>query len=408
MQDDYHERLGYLYGRLNYEWLGMPRSSGQLRLGRMRRLLKRMGDPHLGLRIIHVAGTKGKGSTSAMIAAALAASGVRTGLYCSPHLHQLEERFTVDGKPATKAELIDLVDVAREAVEHVSSEKTIRRATAVPRSSRSPRRWACCTSPDGRLGRSCSRSVWAVGWTPRTWSGQCSRSSRASRSTTRGNWAIRSASIATEKAGILKRGRPGVSGASRPRGAPRDPPRCPPAPLARCMKSTSDFWYEDIPPVPPITRPTAGAVSVRTWCRDWGQLTLPLLGSHQAHNVAVVLAGLDLLAEVEPGLAVRREDVVKGFAALKWPARVEVVGENPWLVIDGAHNVASAIALADTLRHVFSAVAPHAGLRHDSRQGPAGAAQSAVAHASTRSSRHVTSRTLGRCRRSRSRIRCGR
>ncbi len=88
----------------------------------MRRLLKRMGDPHLGLRIIHVAGTKGKGSTSAMIAAALAASGVRTGLYCSPHLHQLEERFTVDGTPASPSELIDLVDVAREAVEHLERE----------------------------------------------------------------------------------------------------------------------------------------------------------------------------------------------------------------------------------------------------------------------------------------------
>ena len=122
MQDDYQDRLGYLYGRLNYEWSGMPRSSGQLRLGRMRRLLKRIGDPHLGLRIIHVAGTKGKGSTSAMIAAALAASGVRTGLYCSPHLHRLEERFTVDGTPASRSELIDLVDVARDAVEQLERE----------------------------------------------------------------------------------------------------------------------------------------------------------------------------------------------------------------------------------------------------------------------------------------------
>ena len=67
----------------------------------------------------------------------------------------------------------------------------------------------------------------------------------------------------------------------------------------------------------------------------------------------MVLAGLDLLAEVEPGLAVTRDDVVRGFAALKWPARVEVVGQNPWLVIDGAHNVASATALADTLRTCF-------------------------------------------------------
>ena len=114
-----------------------------------------------------------------------------------------------------------------------------------------------------------------------------------------------------------------------------------------------DFVYEDIPPVPPLSRPTAGHVAVKTWRRDWGRLTLPLLGSHQAHNVAVVLASLDQLAEVEPGLEVTRDDVVRGFAALKWPVRVEIAGQKPWLVIDGAHNVASAAALADTLRTCF-------------------------------------------------------
>jgi dihydrofolate synthase/folylpolyglutamate synthase len=92
---------------------------------------------------------------------------------------------------------------------------------------------------------------------------------------------------------------------------------------------------------------------VRTWRTDWGRLTLPLLGPHQAHNAAVALAGLDLLAEVEPSLAVTRNDVVKGFAELRWPARVEVLGEEPWLVIDGAHNAASAAALAETLRTCF-------------------------------------------------------
>jgi dihydrofolate synthase / folylpolyglutamate synthase len=80
---------------------------------------------------------------------------------------------------------------------------------------------------------------------------------------------------------------------------------------------------------------------------------LPLLGSHQAHNAAVILAALDMLAEVEPSLAVSREDVDRGFAGLRWPARVEVVGEKPSLVIDGAHNVASAAALADTLWTCF-------------------------------------------------------
>ena len=84
-------------------------------------------------------------------------------------------------------------------------------------------------------------------------------------------------------------------------------------------------------------------------------MSLPLLGPHQAHNAAVALAGLDVLAEVEPDLAVSRDDVVRGFAALRWPARVEVVGEKPWLVIDGAHNAASAAALADTLRDLLPA-----------------------------------------------------
>jgi dihydrofolate synthase/folylpolyglutamate synthase len=76
-----------------------------------------------------------------------------------------------------------------------------------------------------------------------------------------------------------------------------------------------------------------------------------LLGGHQAHNAAVALAALDTLAE--EGLPVGREAVARGFASLRWPARVEVLGEAPWLVIDGAHNVASAEALAETLRTNF-------------------------------------------------------
>src|SRR5580693_8577338 len=117
MQNDYQDRLDYLYSRLDYERLGMPKIPGELRLRRMRRLLRKLGDPHLDLPIIHVAGTKGKGSTAAMVAAVLTASGVRTGLYCSPHLHRLEERFSIDGSPASRAELVAMVDLLREAVE---------------------------------------------------------------------------------------------------------------------------------------------------------------------------------------------------------------------------------------------------------------------------------------------------
>src|SRR4051794_34239134 len=119
MFDDHQDRLDYLYGRLNYESVGMPKAAADLRIGRMRRLLRRLGDPHLGLPIIHVAGTKGKGSTAAMMAAVLGASGARTGLYSSPHLHSLDERFVVDGEPASSDEIVALVDEVREAVEQL-------------------------------------------------------------------------------------------------------------------------------------------------------------------------------------------------------------------------------------------------------------------------------------------------
>src|SRR6516225_1162170 len=113
MSDAYQESLDFLYSRLNYERLGMPKASTELRLGRMRRLLRRLGDPQDALRIVHVAGTKGKGSTAAMLAAALTAAGVRTGLFCSPHLHALEERFNIDGRCATPDEIVALTTAVR-------------------------------------------------------------------------------------------------------------------------------------------------------------------------------------------------------------------------------------------------------------------------------------------------------
>jgi dihydrofolate synthase/folylpolyglutamate synthase len=158
--------------------------------------------------------------------------------------------------------------------------------------------------------------------------------------------------IAGEKAGILKRSRPAVSGvvADEPRDVIRRVARARSCPL---RELGIDFTCEAHPPDPPLNRPTPGTVRVRTWRRDWGRLPLPLLGMHQAHNAAVALAGLDLLGEREPTLDLDRDAVAAGFATLRWPARVEVVGEAPWLVIDGAHNVSSAEALAETLRTCF-------------------------------------------------------
>src|SRR6516225_2030912 len=103
----YEQALEFWFGRINYE-----RTAPQLtdlKLDRMRAILERLGNPHERFRIIHVAGSKGKGSTSAMLAAILRAAGYRTGLFTSPHLCHVEERVQVDDVPITRTELADLV-----------------------------------------------------------------------------------------------------------------------------------------------------------------------------------------------------------------------------------------------------------------------------------------------------------
>src|SRR5262245_12381551 len=102
--------LDWLLGRINYERTSFaPYQERQLKLDRMRQLLTRLGQPDAGLKIIHVAGTKGKGSASAMIAAMLTSAGYSTGVFSSPHLERIEERFVVDAQPCTTDELVSLV-----------------------------------------------------------------------------------------------------------------------------------------------------------------------------------------------------------------------------------------------------------------------------------------------------------
>jgi dihydrofolate synthase / folylpolyglutamate synthase len=351
MTSDYQERLDYLHNRLNYEWQGMPRVPADLTLGRMRRLLRRLGDPQAGLPIVHIAGTKGKGSTASMIAGALTAAGVRTGLYCSPHLHHLAERFTIDGEPASAAELVGLVDDVREADERLEREDALHGDR--------PSTFFEITTAMGLLHfarRGVDAVVLEVGMGGRLDSTNVvhpvlSIITSISFDHTRqlGNTL---GLIATEKAGILKRGRPAVSGVDR--GEARESIRRV-ASRRRCRlhELGTDFAFDVIPPEFPLTRPTPCRVAVRTWRTDWGTFNLPLLGPHQAHNAAVALAGLDVLAEERPNLAINRDDVIRGFAALKWPARVEILGQRPCLVIDGAHNAASAVALVETLRTCF-------------------------------------------------------
>ena len=116
----YDEAISFWYGRINYE----VRSAGplDLKLERMRALLRRLGDPQDRVRLVHVTGTKGKGSTCAMLASVLRATGYRVGLFTSPHLEHVEERIQVNGVPITRAELVACMGEVAPAVRAMEAE----------------------------------------------------------------------------------------------------------------------------------------------------------------------------------------------------------------------------------------------------------------------------------------------
>ena len=121
--DAHSAAIDYLIGRINYERASdPPYGERELKLARMNRLLSLLGDPHEGMPIVHIAGTKGKGSTAAMVASVLSAAGHRTGLFTSPHLERLEERWVVDGRPCSPDEVVAMFDTLRPAVEQMDRE----------------------------------------------------------------------------------------------------------------------------------------------------------------------------------------------------------------------------------------------------------------------------------------------
>ena len=117
----YEASLAFLHGRLNYERQALPYGERTLRLTRMRQLLARLGHPERQFAVVHVAGTKGKGSTAAMMAAVLSAAGYRTGLFTSPHLERVEERVVVAGEMISAAEFASAVEQVQPAVEELDA-----------------------------------------------------------------------------------------------------------------------------------------------------------------------------------------------------------------------------------------------------------------------------------------------
>lgn len=329
----------FWYGLINYEQRSP--APADLKLDRMRGLLARLGNPQDRLRILHIAGTKGKGSTSAMLASVLRRAGFRTGLFTSPHLCRVEERFQVDGVPITAGELTVLLHEVRRAVEGAPHPAItfFEATTAVGFLHFVRRRVDAAVVEVGLGGRFDSTNVCRPALAAIT-------SISLDHTQQLGD---RVASIAMEKAGIVKPRRPTLSGATAEEARPVIERICRErgSPLRQLGV---DFHYDYEP-----GRIGGGSDQPARACvrsrRVWPWMDLSLLGEHQAANAALAVACIEELRGM--GWCIPDAAVSAGLAATEWPARMEVIGRRPLVVLDCAHNTASADALARTLRESF-------------------------------------------------------
>jgi dihydrofolate synthase / folylpolyglutamate synthase len=344
----YEEALAFWFGRIDYE-RRQPRP-GDLKLDRMRALLRRLGDPHRRLRCVHIAGTKGKGSTSAVIAAILRSAGHRTGLFTSPHLSDVSERVQVDGVPISRQEIAVRMSEVAAAVHDLDAEGD---------PARSPTFFEVITAL-GFLHFDCRRvdvAVLEVGLGGRYDSTNvCDPVVSIITNVSFDHMAIlgdRLREIAFQKAGIIKCGVPVVTTARNP----------------EVVALIEQVAAEHVAPLSVVGRDftwdraaggpyQAAPVRIAMGRRDFGWMPFGLFGRHQGANAAAAVAAVEQLRGA--GLCVPDTAVARGLRDVVWPARMELVGRNPTVVVDCAHNVASARALAETVRQSF----PVRGQRH--------------------------------------------
>jgi len=337
----YQDTLSYLYGFVDYSLTrgGFQAMAGNFDLARMAEFMQIIWNPHLAYPILHVAGTKGKGSVCTLCAAALQAAGHRVGLYTSPHLQDYAERIQIDGQPIPHADLIALVDEFRPFLDRGTKLTTFEITTALAFLYFARQGVTAAVIEVGLGGRLDATNI----VTPVV---SVITSISYDHIQVLGNTL---AEIAGEKAGIIKPGVP-VIVAPQEEEARQAIARIAverPAPLLQVGR---DIGYQAL-------EHDLDGQRLRVWA---GQppdaagaldLHIRLLGSHQVENAAVAYAALHTAAG--RGLSVGAAAIRQGFAAAVWPGRFEVLRRDPAVVVDSAHNRDSARKLRQTLVEYF-------------------------------------------------------
>lgn len=342
----YNQALDYLYSFVDYSLKHSSElAKADFNLDRMFALMKSLGDPHTKYPIIHVAGTKGKGSTSALCAAALGAAGYKVGLYTSPHLEDYVERIRVDGEPITHEQLIELVDEVKPHVAQIEKLTTFEITTALAFLAFAKYGVNAAVFEVGLGGRLDATNV----VTPKV---SVITSLSYDHMAVLGNTL---ALIAGEKAGIIKDGVPVVSAPQKDEALE----------VLLRVASSKGCAFTLVGREVKFEGGEAGLKGQRLKIDDRRQTTddgramvngqssivelqIPLLGKHQLENAATAYTALKV-----SGIPITDEQIQKGFSQVQWRARFEIARLDPPVIFDSAHNQDSFEKLSETLDEYF-------------------------------------------------------
>ncbi|QSR88307.1 bifunctional folylpolyglutamate synthase/dihydrofolate synthase [Methylacidiphilum caldifontis] len=319
------------------QFLGQTRKMGmKLGLQNIERLAQEMGNPHKNLNFIHIAGTNGKGSTAAFIASAMKASGIKTGLYSSPHLISIRERIQVNGKSITKLQFSRWISEIQEKIQNIRLNQKefactffeILTMVAILEFSRCKVDWVIWeTGLGGRLDATNFivprlSVITNIDYDHTQYLGDSLEL------------------IAAEKAGIIKKGVPVVVGNLR----------------GEALEVIRNHAAKNEAPLVEVCQ----TVSMRTIKLDykehWVEISgypfcLGLRGSHQLENAACAFVCLQLLFSGDNHLSL--QNIQQGFKTVCWPGRFHLLWENPLCIIDGAHNEAAIDRLVASWEKIF-------------------------------------------------------
>ncbi len=323
----YDETIEYLYGLQKY---GM-----KFGLDNITRLLAAAGDPHKKFRAVHVGGTNGKGSTSAMIESMIRTSGVKTGLFTSPHLVNFTERIRLKGEEIAEGDVIALASEVRQIAERIEDFSPtffeVVACLAFLYFARNDADWAIVeVGLGGRLDATNVllpdvSVITAIGYDHCEFLGTTLKE------------------IAGEKAGIMKAGVPVV--------VAEQPPEAMEVLQKRAEeKGCALFRYGYDFSAGLVSDSLRGIRFDYRGDRDYRDICLPLAGRHQMINASVAIKATEIVSE-KYGM---RCDVRKGLAEVKWPGRLEMAKDDPPILIDGAHNPHAAAALSKHLQQALS------------------------------------------------------